>query len=90
MEHKVDVPGPLRVVLDEVVIAWRPLLLCVARKHALQADTNTLNIVYRTPACSIEKVKADNTVCVDMWVPWDGMRLVLHEYYFGSLRSVSL
>ena len=89
MKHKVNIPRPLRIVFDEVVVARRPLLLCVACKHALQADTNAFNIVYGAPACSVEKVEADDAVCVNVWVPWYWMRLVLHKDYFGGLRSVS-
>lgn len=90
MEHKVNVPRPLRIVLDKVVVARWSLLLCVACKHALQADTNALDIVYRAPACSIKKVEADDAVCVDVWVPRYWMRLVLYKYYFRGLSSVSL
>ena len=85
VKGKLDVPRPRCVVPDKVLVAWWPLLLRVAREHALQTDADALHIVYGAPAGSVEKVEADDAVGVDMWVPRYGMCVVLDEDYFGSL-----
>lgn len=54
MEHEVDIPWPLRVVPNEIVVSLGSLLLGVTREHALQTDANALHVVYRRPALSIE------------------------------------
>jgi hypothetical protein len=85
VKDKVNVPRPRRVVPDEVLVAWWPLLLRVAREHALQTDADALHVVYGTPAGFVEKVEADNAVGVDVWVPRYGVCVVLDEDDFGSL-----
>jgi len=35
MEHKIDIPRSLGVIPYEIVVALRPLLLRIAREHAL-------------------------------------------------------
>lgn len=85
VEDEVDIPRPLSIVLDEVIVPWRPLLLGVACKHALQTDADTLHIVYGAPAGSVEKVEADDAVGVDVRVPGYWVRIVLDEDYFGGL-----
>lgn len=85
MKDKVDVPRPRRVVPDEVLVAWWPFLLCVAREHALETDADALYVVYGAPAGFVEKVEAYNAVGVNVWVPRYGMCVVLDEDYFGSL-----
>lgn len=45
VEHEAYVPRPLRVVSDEVIVTLRPLLLRVARQHALQTDAHALDVV---------------------------------------------
>lgn len=87
VEHKVDVPRSLRVVLDKVLVARRPLLLCVAGEHALQADTHALHVVNRAPALFVEKVEADNAVGVDVRVPRYGVLGVFDEDYFRRLMK---
>jgi hypothetical protein len=85
VEHKVDVPRSLRVVLDKVLVTRRPLLLCVAGEHALQADTHALHIVNRAPALFVEEVETDDAVGVDVRVPWNGMLGVFDEDYLWRL-----
>jgi hypothetical protein len=86
VEHKVEVPSLAGVeMLDEIGIAGRPLLLRVAGQHALQADTNALDVVYGTPALSVEEVEAYDTVGVDVRVVRDRMSVILDEDDFGSL-----
>lgn len=88
MKDKIDVTRPLGVVFDKVLIPWRPLLLRVACEHALQADAHAFYVVYRAPASSVEEVKAYDAVCVDVRMPWYGMRFIFHEDYFGGLKYV--
>jgi hypothetical protein len=84
MEKKIDILRSLRIIFYEIFVAWRPFLLCVACQHALQADTNTLYIVDRTPALTVKQVKTDDAIRVDVWVPRYRVRVVFDENHFGS------
>lgn len=85
VKGKLDVPRPRCVVPYEVLVAWWPLLLRVAREHALETHADALYVVHGAPAGSVEEVEADNAVGVDVWVPRYGMRVVLNEDHFRSL-----
>ena len=84
MEKEIAILRSLRVIFHEILVAWRPFLLCVACQHALQADTNTLYIVDRTPALTVKQVKTDDAIRVDVWVPRYRVRVVLDENHFGG------
>jgi hypothetical protein len=45
MKNEVDVSRPLRIVPHKVVISLWPLLLRVAREHALKTDADAFDIV---------------------------------------------
>lgn len=84
MEKEIDILRSLRVIFHEILVAWRPFFLCVACQHALQADTNTLYIVDRTPALTVKQVKTYDAIRVDVWVPRYRVRVVLDENHFGG------
>jgi hypothetical protein len=86
MKDKVDISWSLSVVLYKVLVPWWPLLFGVACEHALKTDTYTLYVVYRAPALTIEKVETDDTVGIDMRVPWNGVRCVFDKDHLGSLQ----
>ncbi len=91
MKHEADIPRPLCIVPDEVIVALWPLLLRVAREHALQANAYALDVMNWRPSLSVEEVEANDAIGVDVWVPGYGVGVVLDEDYFGSLwlsRSV--
>lgn len=85
VEDEVDVPRPLCVVPDEVIVTLRSLLLSVAREHALQTDAHALDIVNGRPALSIEQIEAYNAVGVDVRVPGDRVCLVADKCDFWCL-----
>ena len=87
MKHKANIPRPLRIIPDEVLIALRPLLLGVTRQHTLQAHTDALDVVDGGPAGAVEQVEADDAVGVDVWVPGYRVGFVAEEDYFGGLRE---
>lgn len=84
MKHKTNIPRPLSIVLDKILITRRPLLLGIARQHALQTDTNTLDIVDGAPALAVKQIETDDAVGVDVRVPGDGVGVVADEYDFWS------
>jgi hypothetical protein len=90
MEHKVDIPWPLRIVPHEILVSLRPFLLRIAREHALQTDAYAFDVVDGRPAGAVEQVEADDAVGVDVWVPGYGVGVVFLEDYFGGLRWVSM
>ena len=86
MKNKANIPRPLGIIPYEILIALRPLLLRVTRKHTLQTDTHTLDVVNRRPTGTVEQVEADDAVGVDVRVPGYGVRGCADEDYFGGLR----
>lgn len=83
MVVEIDVSGPQSVALDEFIVAWRPLILCVASQHALKTHADALNILHRTPALLAEQIKAYNAVRVDVRMYWYGSVWQLDEGHFG-------
>jgi hypothetical protein len=90
MEHKVNIPWPLRIIPDEILIPLRPLLLRITRQHALQTHTDALDIVDGRPTRAVEQVEADDAVGIDVRVPGDGVVGVANEGDFWGLRDVGL
>ena len=86
MKNKANIPRPLGIIPHEILIALRPLLLRITRKHTLQTDTHTLDVVNRRPTGTVEQVEADDAVGVDVRVPGYGVRGCTDEDYFGGLR----
>jgi len=68
VEEEVDISRPKLVRLHKDMVARRPLVLVVARQHALQAHADALDIVHGTPALTVQQVEADDAVRVDMRV----------------------
>lgn len=65
---KLDVLRPCLVRADKVGVAFGPVVLCVAREHALDAHTYALDILYGAPARGAQEVQADDAVGVDVRV----------------------
>ena len=86
MKNKANIPRPLGIIPHEILIALRPLLLRITRKHTLQTDTHTLDVVNRRPTGTVEQIEADDAVGVDVRVPGYGVRGCTDEDYFGGLR----
>jgi hypothetical protein len=85
VKYKTDIPRPLSIISDKVLIPLRSLLLGVAREHALQAYTHAFNIVDGGPTGAVKQVEADDAVGVDVWVPGYGAGFGAEEDYFGGL-----
>jgi hypothetical protein len=85
VKDKVNVSRALSVVAHKVLVALRPLLLGVLVQHALETDAHALDVMDWRPTRSIKKVEADDTVGVDVWVPWYGVVLVADEGDFWRL-----
>jgi acyl-coenzyme A synthetase/AMP-(fatty) acid ligase len=68
---EVDIPWSSSIVRHKIRISFRPFILRVSRQHALQAHTNTLHILNRRPSLLTEKIQADDSVRVDVWVHGD-------------------
>ena len=90
MKHKINIPRPLRIIPDEILIALGPLLLRITRQHALQTDADALDIVHWRPPRAVEQVEADDAVGVDVRVPGDRVRGVADKGDFGGLRGGGL
>jgi hypothetical protein len=85
MKHKIDIPRPLSIILDKLIIALRPLLLRITSEHTLQAHTHALYVMNRGPSRAVEQVETDDAVGVDVWVPGNGVGLCFDEDDFGGL-----
>lgn len=68
---KPDIPRPLRVQPHKVVVPGRPLVLRVARQHALQAHAHALDVLHGRPAGRAEQIETDDAVAVDVRVDGD-------------------
>jgi len=88
MKVEVDVSRASPVVPHEFCVARRPLVLGIARQHALQAYAYALYVVYRAPGCSVEKVKTDYAIRVDVRVHGDWVCSVFEENDFGCFCIV--
>lgn len=85
MVVELNVPGPLPVCADELLVAGGPLVLGVARQHALQAHAHALDVLDGAPALLAEEVEADDAVGVDVRVHRDGPVGGLDEGHLGGL-----
>lgn len=66
MVVEIDVPGPQAVASDELFVARRPLILGIARQHALETHADTLDVLYRAPSLLSQEIEADDAVRVDV------------------------
>lgn len=71
MINKANIPRALRITPHKRLIPLRPLVLCVAREHALDTHAHAFDILHRAPACGAEQIEADDAVGVDVRVDWD-------------------
>jgi len=91
MKNKANIPRPLGIIPHEILIALRPLLLRITRKHTLQTDTHTLDVVNRRPTGTVEQIEADDAVGVDVGVHWNRtVGLLVEGYLWGFCRPVSI
>jgi hypothetical protein len=90
MKYEIDIPWPLRIVPYEVLIPGGPLLLRIAREHALQGDADALDIVYGAPTLAIKKVEANDAVGVHMRMPRYWVCIIFYEDDFWGLRAWSI
>ena len=68
---EINVLWPQAVGAHKLLVARRPLVLCVTRQHALQAHTDALDVLDGAPALLAEQVETDDAVGVDVRVDWD-------------------
>jgi hypothetical protein len=68
---KVDVTDATAVGGNELLVTGRSLIAIVGGKHALKAHADALNCLYGRPTGGTQKVKADNSIAVDVRVHWD-------------------
>nr|POF07879.1 hypothetical protein CFP56_66171 [Quercus suber] len=91
MIQEVDVSRSLPVTTHKLLVPRRPFGLGVTRQHALNTDTDALNIVHGAPALRVQQIEADYAVGVDVGVQrhtaqrWSGRR---KEDYFRSFDGV--
>lgn len=71
MVIELNILRSLAVRADEVLIPGRSLVLRVPGEHALQAHTDALNILNRTPSLLAKEVEADDAVGIDVRVDRD-------------------
>jgi hypothetical protein len=81
---EVDVLWTLCISPHEILITRRPLILRVAREHALNAHAHALHILDRTPPLATQQIQADNAIGVNMWMDGDWTVWGLDK---GHLRS---
>lgn len=81
---ELDVLRSRLVCADEVGVAFGPVVLCIAREHALDAHTYALDILYGTPARGSQEVQADDAVGVDVRVHGYRPVFLLCEDNFGG------
>jgi hypothetical protein len=65
------IPRPLRVQPHKILVPRGPLVLRVARQHALQAHAYALDVLHGRPAGRAEEVETDDAVAVDVGVDGD-------------------
>lgn len=85
MVVEVDVSWPQAVSSHELLIARRSLVFGVACQHALDAHADALNILYRAPSLTTQKVEADDAIRIDVRV--HRYRSVV-QLYKGDLRRL--
>ena len=83
MVVEVYVPWPQAVPPDELLVAWRSLVLGVPCQHALQAHAHALDVLHGAPALLAEEVEADDAVGVDVGVHRDRSVGQVDEGYLG-------
>ena len=69
--EKVNVFRPQAVGFHKLLVPWRPLVLGVAREHALQAHADALDILHGAPPLLAEEIQADDAVGIYVWVDGD-------------------
>lgn len=75
---------PCFVGADEIGVAFGAVVLGVARKHALDAHTHALDILYGTPTRAAQEIQADDAVGVDVRMHGYRAALLLNEDNLGG------
>lgn len=65
---ELDIAWSLPVASDKFVIASRSLIERVARQHALDAHAYALCVLNWAPALAAQKVEADDSIRVNVWM----------------------
>lgn len=78
--HEPNVPRPLCVPPDKLLIARRPLVFRITGQHALEAHTDRLHILDGRPALRAEQVETDDAVGVDVRVNGNGAKGLREGY----------
>ena len=84
MVVEADVPRPLSIPPHEVVITGWPLVLGVARQHALNAHAYAFDILHGAPSLATQKIETNDAVGVDVRMHGDGAVRGFHEGDFGG------
>ena len=84
MVEEVNIPWPSTVGSHKLRIALGPLVLGVAREHALQTHAHALDVLDGAPALLAEQVETYYAVGVDVRVHWNRTVGELDECDFGG------
>lgn len=87
---KRDVSDSASVVCNEFAVTRWALIPGVGCEHALETHADAFNSLDWGPAGRAEKIKADNSITIDVWMHWDraggtGGNGEVHELHFGGL-----
>lgn len=88
--EELDVAGSQSVASDKVFVSRRPLVLVVARQHALDAHAHAGDALDGAPALLAEQVEADDAVGVDVGMHGDRAIGLLVEGDLGRFWTASL
>lgn len=89
MKQEVNVARALPVAPDKLLVTRWPLVLVVARKHALNTHTDALGALDGAPSLAVEQIETDYAVGVHMWVHRDGSVRSLLKGDFGRFCCAS-
>jgi len=91
MKEEINVSRPPDVRPAKRLVPRRPLVLAVAREHALDAHADTLDVVDGRPALPVQQVEADDAVAVDVGMGGNGPWGIVDagECYFGCFCVLS-
>jgi len=87
---EVDIPWPLFVPGGELFIVRWAFILGIACQHTLYAHADTLDVLHRTPPLIAQKIKAYDTIRVNVWVyrNWSTRAVLLQERYLWGFDRI--
>lgn len=88
MVVKVDVFWSETVASDELLVSGRPLVLGIARQHALEAHAYALDVLDRTPALVAQEIEAYDAVGINVRMHGNRAVGLLDEGYFWWFWTV--